>query len=80
MLLTARRDTVARGVLQNLPANTAARLDTALAYLPPLVELAETPLAPGKLVPDGSPVGSSVPAAHSAGTGLGRDSNTSTLT
>jgi hypothetical protein len=45
MLLTARRDNPWQGV-QNLPVDTA-RIVTALAHLPPLVDVGETPLAPG---------------------------------
>ena len=41
MLLTARRDSPWRRA-QNLPANTA-RIVTALAHLPPLVDVGETP-------------------------------------
>ena len=45
MLLTARRDSPWRGG-QNLPVDTA-RIVTALAYMPPLVDVAEDPLIPG---------------------------------
>jgi hypothetical protein len=45
MLLTARRDSPWRGA-QNLPADKA-RIVAALAHLPPLIDVGETPLTPG---------------------------------